>query len=66
MKIGRSSAINGTGFMIDKTVVAENFDPKTLTEDVELSIVCAIRGIKIAYVEEAITYTEHPAPSKWK
>ena len=48
MKIGRSSAINGTGFMIDKTMVAENFDPKTLTEDVELSIVCAIRGIKIA------------------
>ena len=64
MKIGRSSAINGTGFMIDKTVVAENFDPKTLTEDVELSIVCAIRGIKIAYVEEAITYDEQPIDFK--
>lgn len=60
MNIGRSSAINGTGFMIDKAVVAESFDPKTLTEDVELSIVCAIRGIKIAYVEEAITYDEQP------
>ena len=60
MKIGCSSAINGTGFMIDKAVVAEKFDPKTLTEDVELSIVCAIRGIKIAYVEEAITYDEQP------
>ena len=64
MKIGRSSAINGTGFMIDKTVVAESFDPKTLTEDVELSIVCAIRGIKIAYVEEAITYDEQPIDFK--
>ena len=64
MKIGRSSAINGTGFMIDKAVVAESFDPKTLTEDVELSIVCAIRGIRIAYVEEAITYDEQPVDFK--
>lgn len=64
MKIGHSSAINGTGFMIDKTVVAESFDPKTLTEDVELSIVCAIRRIKIAYVEEAITYDEQPVDFK--
>ena len=64
MKIGRSSAINGTGFMIDKKEVAESFEPKTLTEDVELSIVCAIRGIKIAYVEEAITYDEQPVDFK--
>ena len=63
-KINCSSAINGTGFMIDKTKVAETFDPKTLTEDVELSIICAIKDIKIAYVEDAITYDEQPVDFK--
>ena len=50
--------------MIDKEKIAENFDPKTLVEDVELSVICAIRGIKIAYIEEAITYDEQPVDLK--
>lgn len=60
MKIDAAAAINGTGFMVEKQVIDDGFDPKTVTEDIELSIICVLRGIKIAYVEDAITYDEQP------
>lgn len=60
MKIDAAAAINGTGFMVAKQVIDEGFDPKTVTEDIELSIICVLRNIKIAYVEDAITYDEQP------
>ncbi|UKI27487.1 MAG: glycosyltransferase family 2 protein [Bacilli bacterium] len=34
------------------------FAPKTITEDIELTAICAINGVKIAFNEEAITYDE--------
>ena len=58
MKIDSAAAINGTGFMVSKSVIDEGFDPKTITEDIELSIQCVLKGYKIAYVEDAITYDE--------
>ncbi len=58
MKINAAAAINGTGFMVAKSLMDEGFDPKTVTEDIELSIQCVLKGIDIAYVEEAITYDE--------
>lgn len=60
MKIDAAAAINGTGFMVAKSVIDEGFDPKTVTEDIELSIICVLRGYKVAYVENAITYDEQP------
>lgn len=60
MKIDAPAAINGTGFMVAKEIMDAGFDPKTVTEDIELSIQCTIKGIKIAYVEDAITYDEQP------
>lgn len=60
MKIDAASAINGTGFMVEKKVIDDGFDPKTVTEDIELSIICVLRGIEIAYIENAITYDEQP------
>lgn len=59
MKIDAAAAINGTGFMVAKSVIdKEGFNPKTITEDIELSIQCVLNGYKIAYVEDAITYDE--------
>lgn len=58
-KLGKSSFINGTGFMVKKEVIDKyGFDPKTITEDIEFTMMCAINNEKIAYVEDAITYDE--------
>lgn len=57
--LGKSSFVNGTGFVIKKEIVDKNgYDPKTLTEDIEFVAICAINGVKIAFNDEAITYDE--------
>ena len=59
--IGLSTNINGTGFMISRKIIDKiGFNTYTLTEDIEFSGICALNGIKIDYVEEAITYDEQP------
>ena len=59
MNMHASSTINGTGFMIKKSVIDEDgFDTYSFTEDLEFSARCIIKGRKIAYVEDAITYDE--------
>lgn len=65
MNIQKSSAINGTGFLIKKEVIDKyGFDVKTLTEDSELTGLCAINNIKIGFAIDAITYDEHPTNFK--
>ena len=65
MNMGLSSTINGTGFVIKKTVIEKyGFNPLTLTEDSEFAAQCSLNGEKIAYVEKAITYDEHPIKFK--
>ena len=69
MQIGGSATINGTGFMVAKEIIDEyGFDTITLTEDVEFTAQCALNGIKIKFVENAITYDEQPVKFKdsWK
>lgn len=69
MSLDGSASINGTGFMIQKSVIDEyGFETFTLTEDVEFTGQCALRGQKIAFVEDAITYDEYPTMfgSSWK
>jgi len=69
MQIDGSATINGTGFMISKTIIDEfGFNTVTLTEDVEFTAQCALNGIKVRFVEEAITYDEQPVEFKasWK
>ena len=64
-KLNSSASINGTGFMIQKDFIENlNFNPVTLTEDVELTTVCAIRNEKIDFVKNAITYDEQPTVFK--
>lgn len=68
MNYSGSATINGTGFMMRKEIVKDGFNTKTITEDSEFTGQCAIRGIQVAFVEDAITYDEHPMSFKasWK
>lgn len=69
MNINWSSFINGTGFMISKDLIEEKgYSSSTMTEDIELSVKCAIANEKIAFAEEAITYDEQPITlsQSWK
>ena len=64
-KINSSASINGTGFMVEKKFIESlDFSPITLTEDVELTTVCAIHNEKIDFQDKAITYDEHPTNFK--
>lgn len=56
-----SATINGTGFMIAKDFIKEHgFNPLTVTEDIELSIMCILNGEKVIYCDDAVTYDEQP------
>lgn len=69
MNMGISSSINGTGFMIKKNIIEKyGFNTVTMTEDIEFTAQCAINNIKIAFVDDAITYDEQPVDFKtsWK
>lgn len=69
MNINQSSFINGTGFMISKEVVEKKgYQSETMTEDIELSVKCALDNEKIAFAEDAITYDEQPITflQSWK
>lgn len=57
--LGKSSFLNGTGFMVKKEVIDKHgFNPVTLTEDIEFTAICAVNDEKIAFCEDAITYDE--------
>ena len=57
--LGKSSFLNGTGFMVTKKVIDRwGFEIVSLTEDIEFTAMCAVNEEKIAFVEEAITYDE--------
>ncbi len=59
MYMKSAASINGTGFMVKKSVIDEyGFDPTTLTEDLEFTAQCILNDKTIAYVEDAITYDE--------
>lgn len=69
MNLIGTSAINGTGFMIRKSLIDnKGFYTFTLTEDLEFTGQCSLTNEKIAYVENAITYDEYPIKfeSSWK
>lgn len=56
-----SATINGTGFMIKSSMLQQyGYDMHTISEDMELTITCALRKKRIAYVEDAVFYDEQP------
>lgn len=69
MNMHWSASINGTGFMISKEVIDEyGFNTVTITEDIEFAAICALNNVKIAFVDDAITYDEQPLTfsQSWK
>ena len=61
MALRGSASINGTGFMVRKSLIDEyGFKTYTLTEDIEFTGICALKNEPIAFVEKAITYDEYP------
>lgn len=62
--IGAAATINGTGFMVAKEVVEEGFNPRTVTEDIELALISLLKGYKVVYTDEAVTYDEQPTDFK--
>lgn len=69
MGFGGNATITGTGFMIKKDIIDDDgFNTYTLTEDMEFTGQCALKGEKIYYAEKAITYDEYPVKfgTSWK
>jgi len=60
-KLGWSATLNGTGFMVHADVLRQDgFKTFSLTEDIEFTTQCIIKGYRVAWVPEAITFDEHP------
>lgn len=68
--IGMSGMINGTGFMVKASLLRElgGYRTTTLTEDIEFSTQIILKGKKINWIPEAITYDEQPHTfdASWK
>lgn len=63
MQLGTSCAISGTGFLVSTDIIRENggWIHHTLTEDIEFTTDCIIKGEKIGYCADAVVYDEQPA-----
>ncbi len=60
-QLGMSAMLNGTGVLISRDLIEEiGYDVSTLTEDLEYTAQCGIRGVQIGWMEDAITYDEQP------
>lgn len=61
-KLGLSPLINGTGFMVSMSVLKEmnGWHSKTITEDIEMSLISIAKGYKIGWAKDAIVYDEQP------
>jgi len=62
MEMGTGCAISGTGFLVSAQVVRDNggWPYHLLTEDIQFSIDCAVRGRRIGYCDKAVVYDEQP------
>lgn len=64
-KLNKSVFLNGTGVMITKKFIDNyGYNPKTLTEDIELTAICALKDETISFNETAIFYDEQVADFK--
>ncbi len=68
-KVGLSPLMNGTGFVVKFDVIKDTgWNTKTLTEDVEFSLMNIANGNKLGWATDAIVYDEQPTSFKesWK
>ena len=60
-RLGLSCHLSGTGFMVSDAVIRDmGWQTSTLTEDLEFTGLCALRGYKIGWMPEARVYDEQP------
>lgn len=67
--IGLSPLLNGTAFMVNMELIKEKgWKTKTLTEDIEYSLLSVIQGQKLGWQTKAIVYDEQPTGfiQSWK
>lgn len=68
--LGLSGLVNGSGFMVDISLLRRigGWHTCTMTEDYEFSAQCVIEGEKVHYVQDAIIYDEQPLTfhQSWK
>ncbi len=63
--VGLSPLINGTGFMVRFDLIKPNgWNTKTLTEDIEFSLINIANGNKLGWATDAIVYDEQPVEFK--
>lgn len=61
MNLKRSANLYGTGCMISAQLLLETgYAVKTLTEDMEYTMLCVLKNRKIAFIEDAVFYDEQP------
>ena len=60
--LGTNCHVSGTGFLVSAQVIRENggWPFHLLTEDIQFSVDCAIRGKRIGYCDTAVIYDEQP------
>lgn len=59
--LGLSPLINGTGFMVKFDIIKpDGWNTKTLTEDIEFSLLNIAKGRKLGWSTDAIVYDEQP------
>ena len=59
--LGMSAALNGTGFMVSDDLIREmGWETVTLTEDLEFTALCALKGVKVGWMPRARVYDEQP------
>ena len=68
--IGLSAVINGSGFMVRTDLLQEmgGWHTYTMTEDIEFTTQCLLRGEKVMWVPDALIYDEQPVTfaQSWK
>lgn len=60
--LGTNCHVSGTGFLVSAALIRENggWPFHLLTEDIQFSVDCAIRGKRIGYCDKAVIYDEQP------
>lgn len=65
-----SAMVNGSGFMASMDVIQKNngWHTVTMTEDIEFTTQCILKGERVAFVKDAIIYDEQPLTfaESWK
>jgi len=60
-RLNLSCHLNGTGFMVSDALIRDiGWNTGTLTEDLEFTALCALRGYRISWMPNARIYDEQP------